>query len=64
MPLDDDLLELTDVTPDGARLKQDARAIEKLMKVTTGCPCDACPLTSACQVECVRFRGWVQTGRC
>lgn len=41
MPLDD-LLELTEVTPDGA----------KLMKITAGCPCDACLMARVCRVEC------------
>ena len=64
MPLDDDLLELTEVTPAGARIRSGGHNIDKLMRITAGCPCDACPLATACQVECARFKGWVQTGRC
>jgi len=63
MPLDDDLLELTDVTPDGARIRAGGHALDKLTKITAGSPCDACPLAAMCRNECGTFRVWVKTGK-
>jgi hypothetical protein len=48
-----DAFDITEVDDEGhARLKREARAFEKLVKVTAGCPCDACSMAKWCQIEC------------
>ena len=60
-----DLYDISEIDDEGrARLKQEAKAVERFMKVVAGCPCDACRLAKVCQVECKTFQRWVQTGKC